>query len=143
MLMVRDFMFVDRELTVEELCMVNFLHNVTHSSHGYTTEYINMIKDCLYNKHGYIKYNQNFPCVDGITKQYGIFKLRKSDWREATLNEQKAYYYLKVVGCPEKSCGSILESCDDCIFFGDCIACSSNRDKCMMLCRHKEFKECE
>lgn len=143
MLMVRDFMFEDRELTVEELCMVNFLHNVTHSSHGYTTEYINMIKDCLYNKHGYIKYNQNFPCVDGITKQYGIFKLYKSDWREATEDERMAYYYLKTVGCPDDTCAFRNDGCDDCIFSDDCIALSSHREKCMMVCKHKEFKERE
>lgn len=141
MLMVREFIRVTRELTTEESCMADFLRSSACS--GYNNEYISLIKDCLYNEHGYVEHTPIPSDANNVKTQYGIFKSHKGNWHEATEDERMAYYYLKTVGCPGDTCAFRNDGCDDCIFSDDCIALSSHREKCMMVCKHKEFKERE
>lgn len=132
-LMVKEVKEETRYLTLEEHCMFSVQAN---DEYRFADDYVETVHNELFNNHGFVKF-----VYDGDTKQYGKTELykglfRKVSVRPATINESRAYYYLKCVGMRE--CDG---SCVTCPLSTHCISYTSLRDECIKIIAGKEFFE--
>ncbi len=134
-LMVKVKNRTERDLTPEECCMINVSEDWPYG----IDKFIDSIKDRLGNL-GYIQWAT--PPKSGDPYYFGSAVFSTTEEREATPNECRAYYYLKLINS-DANCYQGTQLCNTCIFNGYCIAFDENVWKSTKMVENKEFYEVE
>lgn len=127
-LMVRETIYTERKLTLEEECIYSVSVNPE-----YEEVYRDAAKKYL-DDLGFVALTEHTEYDPNEFLKMASFK--KIVDRAATINERRAYYYLKCTD--DKNCD---EPCNECLFTSNCISYSSLRDKCFKVVGDIKFFE--